>query len=416
MKINPDTFCSAAWFGIRNRQDMTKTVCCQLDWNTQDPGTEQMSPLDYLNSTKVTHMRKQMHEGKKVPQCQQCWTIESQGRRSLRLNLNDFISNGRGSALQSSWLQSYFNRKNDFQTDQVMLTDIKIGNTCNFACVMCNPKDSSMIYNYWMKNKDNEFVQQHLQKDPKYFENAKFTGFKQNAYRDYIQDVLENNNKVKRISLLGGEPTLDEKLFDILYNIPEDRKKSISLNIITNGSNNILDRTKKLGQYAKIHWTISLEGISDVQDYARYGSNWNVVEKHILQQAKYDPHSVTVAPLVQATTITGLPQLINWANSHNIPLHVQDIYAPTYLGLDSVPTELKQKVIKELEQISDFTVAVNDENIPWDMSAIINTINDSNFDDKKLAQFKNYLKFYEKDRQMKTFLEVCPQWRTYFEV
>ena len=52
MKINPDTFCSAAWFGIRNRQDMTKTVCCQLDWNTQDPGTEQMSPLDYHKKKK----------------------------------------------------------------------------------------------------------------------------------------------------------------------------------------------------------------------------------------------------------------------------------------------------------------------------------------------------------------------------
>ena len=97
-------------------------------------------------------------------------------------------------------------------------------------------------------------------------------------------------------------------------------------------------------------------------------------------------------------------------------MHVQDIYAPTYLGLDSVPTDLKRQVITQLENISDFKVAVNDENIPWDMSAIINTINDSTFDAKKLEQFKNYLKFYEKDRQMKSFIDVCPEWRTYFEV
>ena len=416
MKINSNTFCSAAWFGIRNRQDMTKTVCCLLDWNTKDPGTEQMSPLDYLNSDKIKNMRKQMHEGKKVAQCQQCWTIESQGRRSLRLNLNDFISNGRGSNLHSSWLQAYFNRKDDFTTDQVMLTDIKIGNTCNFACVMCNPKDSSMIYNYWSKNKDNEFVQEHLKEDPKYFEKAKFTGFKQNAYRDYIENVLENNDKIKRISLLGGEPTLDEKLFAMLYNISNDRKKKIALNIITNGSNNMVERTKKLGPFEKIHWTLSLEGVQDVQDYARYGSKWKEVEHNILEQLRYDPTSITVAPLVQATTLTGLPELIKWANSYNLPLHVQDIYAPTYLGLDSVPSELKQKVIEQLEIISEFKVAVNDENIPWNMSAIINTINDSNFDEKKLTQFRNYLKFYEKDRDMKTFIDVCPEWRKYFEV
>ena len=109
---------------------------------------------NYANiKTKIKNMRKQMHKGDKVAQCKSCWTVEAQGRRSLRLNLNDFITNGRGSHLESSWLQSYFNRKDDFVTDQVMLTDIKIGNTCNFACVMCNPKDSSMIYNYWSKNK-----------------------------------------------------------------------------------------------------------------------------------------------------------------------------------------------------------------------------------------------------------------------
>ena len=416
MKINPDTFCSAAWFGIRNRQDMTKTVCCLLDWNTRDPGTEQMSPLDYLNSDKIKNMRKQMHEGQKVGQCKSCWTVEAQGRRSLRLNLNDFITNGRGSHLESSWLQSYFNRKDDFVTDQVMLTDIKIGNTCNFACVMCNPKDSSMIYNYWSKNKDNEFVQQHLEKDPNYFEKAKFTGFKQNAYRDYIEDVLQKNDKIKRISLLGGEPTLDEKLFNMLYAISDERKRKIAINIITNGSNNLVERTKKLGCFANIHWTISLEGVEDVQDYARYGSNWQEVETNILEQLAYDPYSLTIAPLVQATTITGLPSLIRWANKHNMPLHVQDLYAPNYLGLDSVPDQLKHEVISELQSISGFKVAVNDENVPWDMSAIINTINDSKYSDTKFTQFKNYLTFYEKDRNMKTFLDVCPKWRQYFEV
>ena len=178
----------------------------------------------------------------------------------------------------------------------------------------------------------------------------------------------------------------------------------------------MVERTKKLGPFEKIHWTLSLEGVQDVQDYARYGSKWKEVEHNILEQLRYDPASITVAPLVQATTLTGLPELIKWANSYNLPLHVQDIYAPTYLGLDSVPSELKQKVIAQLEIISEFKVAVNDENIPWNMSAIINTINDSNFDEKKLTQFRNYLKFYEKDRDMKTFIDVCPEWRKYFEV
>ena len=86
------------------------------------------------------------------------------------------------------------------------------------------------------------------------------------------------------------------------------------------------------------------------------------------------------------------------------------------MGLDVVPDQLKKEVIAELQLINGFKVAVNDENIPWDMSAIINTINDSKYSVKRFTQFKNYLTFYEKDRNMKTFLDVCPEWRKYFEV
>ena len=50
------------------------------------------------------------------------------------------------------------------------------------------------------------------------------------------------------------------------------------------------------------------------------------------------------------------------------------------------------------------------------MSAIIYTINDRKYSVKRFTHFKNYLTFYEKDRSMKTFLDVCPEWRKYFEV
>ena len=76
MKINQDTFCGAPWFQVRNRQDMTKTVCCLVDYLTKDPGTEELTPIEYLNSPKLQTMREQMANGIKVPQCQECWKHE----------------------------------------------------------------------------------------------------------------------------------------------------------------------------------------------------------------------------------------------------------------------------------------------------------------------------------------------------
>ena len=198
MKINPDTFCVAPWFQVRNRQDMTKTVCCLVDYLTEDPGTEELAPVEYLNSPKILQMREQMANGVKVPQCRTCWKHEQHGDQSYRQMLNSF--------LEGKWLDSYFKHKTDYRTDLVVMSDIKVGNTCNFACVMCNPQDSSMIYNHWIKNQKSPFVQEYLKQDPQYLDKAKASGYKQSRYREYVESAVLSNKHIKLIKLLGGEP------------------------------------------------------------------------------------------------------------------------------------------------------------------------------------------------------------------
>jgi len=408
MKVNPDTFCGAPWFQVRNRQDMTKTVCCLVDYLTEDPGTEELTPIEYLNSAKLLTMREQMANGIKVPQCQECWKHEQHGGQSYRQQINSF--------LDGPWLDVYFKHKKDYNTDLVLMSDIKVGNTCNFACVMCNPQDSSLIYNHWVKNQQSPFVQEYLKQDPEYLEKAKANGYKQTKYREYVDSAVLSNKHIKMIKLLGGEPLLDQKLMEQLYNIPKDRKNKITLQVVTNGSLNLLERSKQLKDFQRVKYCISLEGISDAQDYARLGSDWSTIEPNILQQLEYDRSSVNILTCLQATTFTRLYDLIEWTNKYKIPFAIGELEYPYFLGIHAVPEKLKQKVLKKLRTIDSYFVSKETESVALDIKSLINFIADSKYNKKMHKQFIDYLKFYEKGRNMKTFTNVFPEWEPYLEV
>ena len=406
MKINQDTFCGAPWFQIRNRQDMTKSVCCLVERCTEDQGTESLTPLQYLNSDKVIKMREQMANGVKVKECQVCWDKESAGDHSARQQIN--------SLLQGKWLDLYMKTKTDYKTDMVLMADIKIGNTCNFACVMCNPSDSSMIYNSWIKQQDSKFVKEYIDSDQDYFEKAKRNGYKQTTYRDYLDSIIHNKH-IKVIKFLGGEPLLDHKLTQMLADIPEDRKQKLKLEIVTNGSHDMIEFTNKVGEFKDIQWGMSLEGTSSAQDYARYGSDWNQIEKNILaMREKTD--NLSVLSVLQATTITQQYKLIKWTNTHDIPFTLGELTQPDYLTIKAVPTELKNKAIENLDQVGTYTVRETGEFKALDIKSLIDFINISQYNKSLHSKFMEYISFYEKGKVIPKFLDVFKEWRPYFEI
>jgi organic radical activating enzyme len=408
MKINPNTFCGATWFQVRNRQDMTKTVCCLVDYLTEDPGTEELTPIEYLNTPKMVTMREQMAKGIKVPQCQECWKHEQHGDQSYRQQINKF--------LEGPWLDAYFKHKEDYNTDLVVMSDIKVGNTCNFACVMCNPQDSSMIYNHWVKNKQSPFVQDYLKQDNLYLDKAKASGYKQSKYREYVDSAVLSNKHIKLIKLLGGEPLLDEKLMQQLNDIPAERKNKIQLQVVTNGSLSLVKRSKQLEDFMRVKYCVSLEGIGEAQDYARLGSNWKTLEPNLLEQLAYNKASLTIMTCLQATTFTRLPELLKWTKKHKIPFAISGLEHPNYLTINAVPDQLKQEVLAKINTVGNYYVDNEAENIALDIKSLIDFIADSKYNKDMHKKFVDYLKFYEKGRSMKKFIDVFPEWEPYLEV
>ena len=406
MKL-PDskTFCVAPWFQIRNENNNTKKVCCWID--SKSPESSFQEPLEYLNSTSITKLKEDLHNGVKNKECSRCWSAEQDGRTSLRQKLNGVLMNN-ANTIDNTWLKSYFKRKKNFNSDHILMSDIKIGNTCNHACVMCVPDDSSMIYSNWIKDQDVFFIQEKLKKDPEYLERIKTNGFKNQQYRHYVKEILKNT-KLKYLKLLGGEPLLDEKLLKDLREVPENQKKNLILYIVTNGSRDLLSVKEYLGNYKSIMFTISLEGIGDVQEYARYGSVWPTLSRNILNFKKAFPSEIIIHTTLQTTTILGFKELANWTKENDIALSIGICQDPDYLSFGSLPPSVRNEVHETLSSANVTTKqrSIGDEEF-YSADKVSDIMEQTDFDVALYNKFLRYIKWYENGKKIKPLRSVFP--------
>jgi organic radical activating enzyme len=390
MEFNPKTFCSAPWFQIRNEQFGQYKSCPVIDescskfkqdiqyrWPTHTPD-------DYLQSQYTVYLRKNLTEGVKLPECHRCWTQEENGNRSVRQELNNTISNNRGDDLTKSWIKPYLDQKTDYSHDHLVRADVKLTNTCNFSCAMCNPSDSSKIYTEWSTNQYHPVVQERLRHQPNMLQLVK-ENYKDRNNHKLLELLL--NQQPAYLKLLGGEPLLDKQALSILK---ESKSKRTSLLFVTNGSVDLVSTSEQLADFRDVNYVVSLDGIGAVQDYIRKGSNWTSIANNIDQWLEqYPKKKLSVHVTVQALNIKHLPALFDWVGTRNIVLGVNILSDPDFLSIAVVPPELRI----ELALPNQFD--------------LFNTINNATFDPDLLAKFKKYIAYYDPEQKWRS---VFPEW------
>lgn len=418
-KPNLKTFCPAPWFQIRNFNDGRKSPCCKI--TQTDPRSVDQSPKEYLSSEEIVSLKKDLHQGIRAKECSRCWVEEDLGFKSLRQHLLTTLTHGKN--INNSWMGSYFKRKEDFSTDIIAAADIKIGNTCNFNCIMCKPEDSSQIYNDWIKRQDSEFVKEKLETDKDYFEKLKNLGYKNKSYRQYLDDVFAENRNIQWLRLLGGEPLLDKKLLQKIKELPNERKNKIKLSFTTNGSVNLKQTLDYIDGklFDHIHFNISVEGIKEVQEYARYGSDWSQIEKNILQvKDAYKNIQCNLSYVIQTPTILRIKDLLSWAEQNNFYFSVSPCYEPDYLSLKTLPNQLRDSLKNSLIEFTDVIrqdPSIDEDNNHISSKQFIEMLDDKewSFDQTLFEKYKRYIKWYEANKNIPRLSEIIPEWKDYLK-
>lgn len=215
----------------------------------------------YKNSEWLKNFQQMFIDGEKHPGCQLCWSIEEK----QAVNENKILSRRQRIEQQEHNLDKNIDNK-DFE-----LLTLPFGNTCNLACRICGPQNSSK----WISLK-------------KQFENTNMYTI-HNWIKDdkHVEDLYENTKEAIYVEFPGGEPLL----VDV-----ENHFKLLEKWIKGNQSNKMhLTYTTNMTLFPKKEWweiwskfkSVTIMGSLDDREerfeYNRYPAKWEDVYQNLKQ-------------------------------------------------------------------------------------------------------------------------------------
>ena len=353
---------------------------------------------DYWNTEFYKDIRKKMLNGEKPKACTVCYTEEKNGYRSKREWETQDWTTKLGVGNVDSMIDSV-NEDGSMPYD-IKYIDMKLGNKCDLACVMCNPADSSL----WIPDYNK------IEKDPEVSEKLKTTivwkreeGAAYNWWKNnelYWNDIWDNLHNLKEIYLIGGEPTINPEFKTFMKKcIESGHAKNIRLRFNTNG-HSIKDQElyDMYHEFFQVHMHLSMDGIEDFHNYIRYPSRWRKMDyilwKH--NELAGDPRIfVDIDTTVSMHTVEHIPDFIKWKvqrpriyniNPVNfrglIGLHL--LHHPSFLSVQVLPKDKKAQIALKYRKLKAWlkeNVSEKASEYPK-LDAVINSMNATDHSDQ----------------------------------
>jgi sulfatase maturation enzyme AslB (radical SAM superfamily) len=268
---------------------------------------------------------------------------------------------------------------------------------------MCNPADSSVIYNSWANQLDNEFVKDYTDNSPRYFQIIKDVYVERDG-EHLLHQVLQH--PLRFLKLIGGEPLLNKKMLQILAHLPKQKKSAISLFFVTNGSVDLVDVIQLLGGFKHIGFLLSLEATGNMQEYLRKNSKWsdicNNVDRYLQSESNNIKSSLTVATVSQTLSVWHYPELNQWCSDRGLSIDTTLLTQPDYLSFASMPPAVTSAVIKKLSTMKNFDIVA---------SSMIDNIRNAKFDPVLHNKLTRFIKWYDPNL---TLLDYSSIWEGIF--
>ena len=307
----PETFCPIPWANLEIHHNGNIHPCCVY---TDAIGTATSESLsDVWTGHKLQTLREEFLKGNKPSGCKHCWILEDQGLTSNR-----------------QWYLSRYEKKLPYfiKNPVIRSLDIKPGNTCNFKCRICNPRNSSLYAEEY---------------------NRSFN-IKVEKWRDYNEYVWEEMGtlleNIEQIDFYGGEPMLVKQIFALLESaVQRNLAENIKLHFNTNGSIYPAGIIDNLLKFQGVDIALSIDNIGKRFELER-GGNWAEVEENILKfmQLRSDKIRAYIMPTINIQNIYYVDNLLDWAENIGIDVVPNFLDAPEWLNIDYMTLEARQLV------------------------------------------------------------------------
>lgn len=349
------TFCVMPHLGMafQNHADL---CCCNVNKSSwKDDQRRVMNVVSHpmasaFQSTTRKIIAAQLDHGIRHPSCQVCWNLEDSNNVSPRQRLNEL-----------------FNHLTPI-VDQPRVLIIKPGNTCNFACRMCNPMTSSSWYadgyqleknnlvspSWYESQRDNRVSGMTFNEYTRTFQNIRNSFNPDNTeFWDVLKDWLRN---LVYIEIYGGEPFLIPAMFDLLqHGVQTGDSQHIVIDIHTNASAFNQTYLDTLAGYKSVSLHLSLDSEQPRPlEYIRHKADFDMLihnchrfKDFALDHDHFDLSITnTITPLnvfYVDRTVAALQQMFG------LPVGINMVTTPEY-DVRHLPLPVKQLL---LEQISN---------------------------------------------------------------
>jgi sulfatase maturation enzyme AslB (radical SAM superfamily) len=319
-------FCVLPWYSKEiNLKNNRETVCC---WLT--------SPVDLLQ------LKQEFINGGKPASCNKCWKLEDSGQESRRQMENRFLDYALDRDIELIAEDAATGKSS------TLVYQFELGSLCNSTCITCGPNSSTA----WQNLLGQQISIKH-----------------ENIQVDQIFDVRKHSidwKNVKRINLLGGEPLLIDKSFDILEMLLAAENTKCLVSFTTNGS---VKLTKKhidlFSKFNNISCCISIDGIDKMFEYLRYPLLWDQVVEN-LKKYRAIFQEVVVSYTISNLNIHDKQNTINWFNQQGL-LYIENyVQYPAYFNYTVQPGHrLWPQFVKQIAAQDKFKGISVDDYVPY---------------------------------------------------
>lgn len=408
-EVSP-TFCILPWIHMATLTDGSAVLCCVAK-NDLLLDLNKISLKEAWNSPALKNVRLKMLKGQKVSSCIHCYKEEASGYRSHRLTEN--------TEWQRRFSEAEYQRlvretHSDGQIDHpIQAIDLRLGNTCNLACIMCRPQDSSKWAGLSQKMENSV-------RDRKLFDDfeakAQMNTSKYDWFRrpEIWEDLKDSFSNIRELIIGGGEPMLLEEHRKLIeYCVETGHASHIQLRYHTNGT--ILDpKIFDLWKHFKlVEVFVSLDGIGERNHYMRYPSAWPTIEKNLHRLDQYPHGNLDVALLCSVHVMSAfyLDEFAQWIQDQNFQIlnrriegyfHPGIVHFPSHLSVQTLPTKTKDVIRDKLLRFEERSLKPSSK-----IQGVIGFMYENDLQ-KQLGITREYFRALDVTRKT-SFLKVMPE-------
>jgi sulfatase maturation enzyme AslB (radical SAM superfamily) len=125
-------------------------------------------------------------------------------------------------------------------------------------------------------------------------------------------------DKIRRANFLGGEPLLNQEVYDVMSHWIDIGKNDVRISITTNGTSFTNKWMELFSKFKKINLLISLDGVEDVFEYIRTNANWKKVIENCKKIEQLETVSISFSYCIQMYNAFDLTNILNFIKHWNL--------------------------------------------------------------------------------------------------